>query len=80
MVKAAGGYTAWSDKHQSYELVDGRSGKGGDDFYASEINSIPVSLTQVKGCDPLPDQTAVSSTNAWTDSFANIQGLSLIHI
>jgi Type I phosphodiesterase / nucleotide pyrophosphatase len=30
-------------------------------------------LTQVKGCDPLPDQTAVSSTNAWTDSFANIQ-------
>ncbi len=24
-------------------------------------------------CDPLPDQTAVSSSNAWTDSFANIQ-------
>ncbi len=34
VVKAAGGYTAWSDKHQSYELVDGRSGKGVDDFYA----------------------------------------------
>ena len=30
-------------------------------------------MTQVKGCDPLPDQTAVSSTNAWTDRFANIQ-------
>jgi arylsulfatase A-like enzyme len=27
----------------------------------------------VPGCDPLPDQTAVSSSNAWTDSFQNIQ-------
>jgi len=44
VVKAAGGYTAWSDKHQSYELTNGRSGKGVDDFYAPEINSIPVAL------------------------------------
>jgi hypothetical protein len=27
----------------------------------------------VPGCNPLPDQTAVSSSNAWTDSFQNIQ-------
>ncbi len=73
VVKAAGGYTAWSDKHQSYELTNGRSGKGVDDFYAPEINSIPVALPGVAGCSPLPDQTAVSSSNAWTDSFANIQ-------
>ena len=75
VVKAAGGYTAWSDKHQSYELVNGHSGKGVDDFYAPEINSIPVALPQVNllKCNPLPDQTAVSSSNAWTDSFANIQ-------
>ena len=75
VVKAAGGYTAWTDKHQSYELTKGRSGKGVDDFYAPEINSIPVALPQVKllSCNPLPDQTAVSSSNAWTDSFANIQ-------
>ncbi|MBO0733935.1 MAG: alkaline phosphatase family protein, partial [Methylocapsa sp.] len=74
-VKAAGGYTAWSDKHQSYELTNGQSGKGVDDYYAPEINSIPVSLPQVTllKCDPLPDQTAVSSSNAWTDSFANIK-------
>jgi hypothetical protein len=26
----------------------------------------------VPGCDPLPDQKAVSSSNAWTDGFANI--------
>ncbi len=75
VVKAAGGYTAWTDKHQSYELTNGRSGHGVDDFYAPEINSIPVALPQVKllPCNPLPDQTAVSSSNAWTDSFANIQ-------
>jgi hypothetical protein len=75
VVKAAGGYTAWSDKHQSYELANGRSGHGLDDFYAPEINSIPVALPQVTrlACNPLPDQTAVSSSNAWTDSFANIK-------
>ncbi|MGH9811053.1 MAG: alkaline phosphatase family protein, partial [Terriglobia bacterium] len=61
--------------HQSYELTNGRSGKGVDDYYAPEINSIPVALPQVKllPCNPLPDKTAVSSTNSWTDSFANIQ-------
>ncbi|HEV2678370.1 MAG TPA: alkaline phosphatase family protein [Aliidongia sp.] len=75
VVRAAGGYTAWSDKHQSYELVKGRSGQGVDDFYAPEINSIPVSLPQVTltACNPLPDQTAVANSNAWTDSFANIR-------
>ncbi|HXW69956.1 MAG TPA: alkaline phosphatase family protein [Methylocella sp.] len=77
VVKAAGGYTAWSDKHQSYELTNGRSGKGVDDFYAPEINSIPVALPQVNilnlKCNPLPDSSAVSPSNAWTDSFANIQ-------
>jgi hypothetical protein len=28
---------------------------------------------KLAACSPLPDQTAVSSSNAWTDSFANIQ-------
>jgi Type I phosphodiesterase / nucleotide pyrophosphatase len=75
VVKAAGGYTAWTDKHQSYELVNGRSGQGVDDYFAPEINSIPVALPQVKlmSCNPLPDQTATSSSNAWTDSFADIK-------
>ena len=75
VVKAAGGYTAWSDKHQSYELVKGQSGLGVDDFYAPEINSIPVALPQVTltACNPLPDKTAIASSNSWTDSFANIR-------
>ena len=44
-----------------------------DDYYSPEINSIPVSLPSVPGCNPLPDQTPVAASNAWTDSFQNIQ-------
>jgi hypothetical protein len=74
VVHAAGGYTAWSDKHPSYSSVSGPGdGTNVDDYYSPEINSIPVALPSVPGCNPLPDQTAVSSNNAWTDSFANIQ-------
>ncbi len=75
---ASGLYTAWSDKHPAYSAVAGPgNGSNLDDYYAPEINSIPVALPGVKAgttsCDPLPDQTAVSSSNTWTDSFQNIQ-------
>ena len=74
VVHAAGGYTAWSDKHPSYSSVSGPGGGTNvDDYYSPEINSIPVALPSVPGCNPLPDQTAVTSSNAWTDSFVNIQ-------
>lgn len=74
VVHAAGGYTAWSDKHPSYSSVSGPgNGTNVDDYYSPEINSVPVALPSVPGCDPLPDQTAVSTSNAWTDSFKNIQ-------
>jgi hypothetical protein len=74
VIHAAGGYTAWSDKHPSYSAVSG-PGKGNnvDDYYSPDINSIPVSLPGVTGCDPLPDQTQVAASNAWTDSFQNIK-------
>jgi hypothetical protein len=74
VIHAAGGYTAWSDKHPAYSAVSGPgNGTNVDDYYAPEINSIPVSLSNVPGCHPLPDQTQVSASNAWTDSFQNIQ-------
>jgi hypothetical protein len=79
VIHQAGGYTAWADKHPAYASVAG-PGNGGnlDDYYSPEINSIPVALpgvTAISGlsCSPLPDQSAVSSSNAWTDSFNNIQ-------
>ena len=41
VAKAFGLHTAWSDKHLAYELVNGPSGHGVDDFFAPEINSDP---------------------------------------
>ncbi len=74
VIHAAGGYTAWSDKHPSYSAVSGPgNGTNVDDYYSPDINSIPVNLAGVPGCNPLPDQNEVSSSNAWTDSFQNIQ-------
>lgn len=79
VIHGAGGYTAWSDKHPSYSAVSGPGdGTNVNDYYSPEINSIPVRLKGVStpgnvSCDPLPDQTTVASTNAWTDSFQNIQ-------
>ena len=37
VIKAGGGYTAWCDKHPSYEILDGPSGQGVDDLYTPEI-------------------------------------------
>jgi hypothetical protein len=68
-----GGYTAWSDKHPSYDFTNGPSGNGVDDLWSPEINSIPVPIPTVQGCDPLPDPGAATSSNAWTDSFQNIR-------
>jgi hypothetical protein len=73
VVKNAGGYTAWSDKHPSYDFTNGPSGDGVDDLWSPEINSIPVPIPTVQGCSPLPDPGAAKSSNAWTDSFQNIR-------
>ena len=79
VIHAHGGYTAWTDKHPSYSSVSGHgsNGKTVSDYFAPEINSIPVGLPGINAqgvdCSTLPDQTAVSSSNSWTDSFQNIQ-------
>ncbi len=39
-VKAAGGDTAWADKHPAYDLVNGPSGKGVDDLFTPEITNV----------------------------------------
>jgi hypothetical protein len=40
VIRAAGGYTAWSDKHPAYDLLNGPSGEGIQDLYTPEINSL----------------------------------------
>lgn len=39
VVRAAGGHTAWADKHPAYDLVNGPSGKGVEDLYTPEITN-----------------------------------------
>jgi hypothetical protein len=75
VVHAAGGYTAWIDKHPSYSFVGGPGGKGLDDYYSPEVDSAVVPLPGVKtlngvGCDPIRDTVGAS---AWNASFENIQ-------
>jgi Type I phosphodiesterase / nucleotide pyrophosphatase len=75
VIHAAGGYTAWIDKHPSYSFVGGPGGTGLDDYYSPEVNSTVVPLPGVKtldgaACDPIRDPVGVS---AWNASFENIQ-------
>lgn len=76
VVHAAGGYTAWADKHPSYSSVSGPGdGKNVDDYYSPEINSTVVDLPGILtptglSCSKIPDP---SQTGSWTDSFQNIK-------
>ncbi|MGA3055720.1 MAG: alkaline phosphatase family protein [Candidatus Korobacteraceae bacterium] len=75
VVHAAGGYTAWSDKHPSYSSVSGPGdGTNVDDYYSPEINStviaLPVTTPLGMPCNPIPDPTQLG---AYTDSFQNVQ-------
>jgi hypothetical protein len=75
VIQAAGGYTAWSDKHPAYVSVAGPGGHL-NDFYGPEINSNVIGLPGVKtpegmSCVAVPDPGA--DLTAWTNSFKNIQ-------
>jgi hypothetical protein len=74
VVHAAGGYTAWIDKHPSYSMAGGPGGKGLDDYYSPEVSSTAIRLPGVTtslgvSCASVRD----SSGGAWNASFANIQ-------
>src|SRR5580700_1966001 len=75
VIHAAGGHTAWIDKHPSYSFVGGPGGTGLDDYYSPEVNSAVVALPGVKtldgvSCDPIRDTVGAA---AWNASFENIQ-------
>src|ERR1700721_1738315 len=48
VIHAAGGYTAWIDKHPSYAMVAGPGGHGLNDFYAPCVSSHVVPLPGIK--------------------------------
>ncbi|HKD45714.1 MAG TPA: alkaline phosphatase family protein [Candidatus Angelobacter sp.] len=79
VVKKNGGWTAWTDKHPSYEWTNGPSGHGVDDFFGPEINSIPVPLPQFSGCSPVPSP-APTPDDGWTTDFNNIKCYDSLHV
>ena len=75
VVHAAGGYTAWIDKHASYSMVAGPGGTSLNDYYSPEVDSAVIALAGVKtalgdACNPIRDSAGAS---AWNSSFKNIQ-------
>lgn len=74
VIHAAGGYTAWSDKHAVYAVVSGHGDTAGnvDDYYSPEINSLPVGLPGVTTADGLacdtvdPDAAGQDYTRGFT--------------
>jgi Type I phosphodiesterase / nucleotide pyrophosphatase len=78
VIHAAGGYTAWSDKHAVYAAVSGPTGtdvpSNLDDFYGPEINSNPIPLPGVKTADGLDCSTIPNNNGGdWTGDFENIK-------
>jgi hypothetical protein len=78
VAKAAHLRTAWTDKHPSYEWTNGPSGRGVDDFYGPEINSVPVDLP-FPGCAPVPYPDSAYD-DGWINSFADIQCYDQLHV
>jgi hypothetical protein len=56
VIHAAGGYTAWSDKHAVYAVVSGPTGStvpsNVDDYYSPEVNSLEILLPGIKTAAP----------------------------
>jgi hypothetical protein len=77
LVKDAGGYTAWSDKHPAYEILNGPSGVGIDDLYAPEqassianapagtVNGINLAAT-LAACDGTTNSLALADVSDYT--------------
>ena len=56
VIHAAGGYTAWTDKHAGYASVSGPTGTNKpsnvDDYYSPEVNSFEILLPGIKTAAP----------------------------
>jgi hypothetical protein len=84
VVHAAGGRTAWIDKHPSYAFINGPgTGRNVDDLYTPEVDSTVVPLPGVKtvdgeSCATIRDTAA--DLSEWTKSFKNIQCYDALHV
>ena len=78
VIHAAGGYTAWSDKHAVYAVVSGPTGTSQpsnvDDYYSPEVNSNQIPLPGLKTAGTNFDcSTIVASSSDWTTDFDAIK-------
>jgi hypothetical protein len=78
VIHAAGGYTAWSDKHPVYAAVSGPTGtaipSNVDDYYAPEVNSNIVPIAGFKTV--IGDDCAnlvFAAGDDWTNHFDSIR-------
>ncbi len=62
VIKAAGMRTAWADKHPTYDIVNGPSGRGVDDLYTPEIalNKATSSVAKTEANDDLKVQAVLA--------------------
>lgn len=60
VARDAGLYTAWSDKHPAYEIVNGPSGSSVNDLYTPEIAAVPVTVSGTEPYDDLKVQAVLN--------------------
>jgi len=72
VVRAAGGYTAWTDKHPTYDILNGPSGRGVDDLFVPEIGSNYEGLSTKRG-------PGITSSLTKTEDYDDMKGLSVIN-
>src|SRR5579859_2052533 len=82
VIHAAGGYTAWSDKHAGYASVSGATGTNQpsnvEDYYSPEVNSLQIVLPGLKTAALSPQSsfdcgTLVPNGDDWTTDFDAIK-------
>ncbi len=71
VVRAAGGTTAWADKHPAYAIVQGPSGHRLDDFYTPEIGA------NAEGLAPAADR--VTASIARTEAYDAMKTQAVLH-
>ncbi len=78
VIRAAGGYTAWIDKHPVYEILRGPSGHGINDLYTPEIGGdyegeqvkaadhITGSIRHTEHYDAMKAEALLNEIDGWT--------------
>ena len=77
VIHAAGGYTAWSDKHAGYASVSGPTGTNQpsnvDDYYSPEVNSLQIALSGLTTANGFDCGKLVPNGDDWTTDFDAIK-------